>query len=257
MKLVILLIGTLVFLQAHSQDAMKPIGFVLQPSVGISIPLSSIQNGAITDNLISNMDTPSFYSQLSASYFWKHWGLGGSVVFNASNNPQNFVDDVRQYYSDRYYVNIDDYDHNYSLTNPVTKVLFGLSYKAEKKKLTFIYKLQIGVNRFHTWSNEAYLKEKNTNTIVTLDWKYSQMDHDRDFFCVNPSASIAYRFTNRIAVSFDIMIMHSIGSFEFYEVAEDIYTHKVKSQTFHYNNAITELNLGGSLVWLLHRNNKP
>lgn len=256
MKLVTLIIGTFWCFLAHAQEQMKPIVFTLQPSIGISIPLSSIQNGSITDNLISNKETPSFYLQVSSNYFWKHWGLGGSITFNTSNNRQNFVDDVQQYYSDKYYVNTYDYSRNTSFTTQITKLLFGPSYKVEKGKFIFIYKLQMGINQFKARSSSAYLKEKNSNTIITLNWNYDHPGYDPEFFCISPSISMAYRFTNRISLSFDIMLMHSTGSFKYYQVSEDINTHQTQTKTFEYDNAINEVNLGGSLLYLFYRKSK-
>jgi hypothetical protein len=225
------------------------IRFTIQPGFGFTMPLQKIQNGNITDNLISNKATPSYYFTLSANYFLNHWGFGGTITLNQGTNPENFVRNVRTYYAENYYAYIYDDDHGYTLS--VNKLMTGPCYKTEKGRLVFIGKLQFGIAQFSTWNNSALLKEKNSNTVIEMTWNHNRSDDNRNFFCFNPSFSIGYRASQRLLLSFDVNHIISIGNFSYTETARNIYTNQITTKHYQYNKTINEISLGISLALIL------
>jgi hypothetical protein len=225
----------------------RSIRYTIGTGFGFTLPIQKTQTGAITDHLVGNKATMSYYFQLSSNYFFTHWGFGGTIVLNESTNPQNFVIDVQKKYANNYYVNIYGFDKGVVLTTQ--KILIGPAYKIEQGKLVFIYKLQLGVSQFSRWTHSAYLKEKNTNTIIAMDWTTN--NSDKNFLCLNPSFSFGYKVKDKLLINVEVNSDVTFSKFTYSEKSRDIYSNISATKLYNYNKFINEISVGLSAVFIL------
>lgn len=244
-------------MSVNAQEKFNPIKWVIRPSSGYTIPISSLTGGYITDNLFKYESNTFYWQFISSTYFFNNWGIEFNVSGNnnasISKRYDRFVNEVTSKYSDNYFVRVSSgsqYDDgNFYINGPVEKGGLGPAYKIEKERLLIVGRALIGVTSFYTDWGSAILKERGSNEIIKIIW-----DADRvvkDYLSFNPSLTFGYRISNRIVIDFDINYWLYKVDFKYNETVENLTTGAIQSNEYPYRNTINELSFGLGLMIVL------
>ena len=219
-----------------------------------NFPLKKMAKGAITDNLNSYSDNSVSWQALSFTYFFsKHWGvdanfqLGGSSTHQYSPN----IDINNQSYPkiNNYYISS---NNNYWTQNPplcdFNRVNLGIIYRLEKDKFVIYPKLSLGLTSFSTYSATEYLKQKNANDILQLDYVPNKSFSVTDF-TVSASTTVGYRIRKRLIIFLDLTASLFRPDLSYSASITDLNT-GIKSSTWNYGykNDVSGLSLGTGII---------
>jgi hypothetical protein len=240
----------------YSQEGLKPLKWVVRPSFGFTVPITTLSGGYITDDLVGFESNTYYWQFISAAHFFKNWGIEFSFAGNncsyLGNRYERFISEVESEYAANYYVTVSS-GAAYSDPNPIggaiEKGSIGTAYKIEKQRLVFIMRAMIGVTSFDTDWGAADLKGKGTNELVQIDWSIDRPV--KDFFTFNPSFTFGYRVFNRIVLDLDINYWIYNIDFHYNETIENLYTHDIQSQKYSYFDLINEVSFGIGLMIVL------
>lgn len=245
-----------VFMSMNAQEKFSPIKWVLRPSGGYTIPISSLSGGYITDNLFKYESNTYYWQFISSAYFFNNWGIefsfSGNDNASISKRYDRFVNEVTNKYSDKYFVRVssgclyDDDVDNVHIGGSVEKGGIGPVYKIEKDRLLLIGRALIGVTSFYTDWGSAKLKGRGTNEIIQIDWGADRPV--KDYLAFNPSLTIGYRLSNRIIVDFDINYWLYNIDFKYTETLENLCTGAIQTNEYPYKNMINELSFGVGMM---------
>lgn len=246
----------LVPFSTFAQEEFKPIKWVVRPSFGMTLPITSLSGGYITDDLIGFESKTYYWQFISAAHFFNNWGIELSFAGNSSSvlqgRAERFIAKVENKYSEKYFVTAST-GASYSDPNPIggaiEKGSIGPVYKIEKHRLVYIVRAMIGVTSFDSDWGAADLKEKGTNETMQIDWSTGRPV--KDIFTFNPSFTFGYRVFNRIVIDFDLNYWMYYINFDYTETKEDMITQEIQSQKFAYADLINEVSLGIGLMIVL------
>lgn len=246
----------LLFLTVSAQDTYNPIKWVIRPSYGQTFGVNKTNFGFITDNLTTYASQTFYWQVISSTYFFNNWGLEFSFMGNHNNQLNNrfekFSNAVSKKYSDRYYITLrsgSEYSDFNIVGGSVERGSLGPVYKIEKNRTIFIFRALLGVTSFYTDWGSATLKEKGTNTILTLDWSADKVP--KDFITLNPSFTVGYRFAKRFVIDLDINYWLYNLKFDYVETAKNLITDELASTTYHYKRLSNDLSFGIGFMIIL------
>jgi hypothetical protein len=253
---IFVLICLLIPVHIYSQEELKPLKWVVRPSFGITLPITTLSGGYITDDLVGFESNTYYWQFISAAYFFNNWGIEFSFAGNNSSTldgrNDRFVSEVENKYAGNYYVTASSAG-SYSDINPIggaiEKGSIGPVYKIEKQRLVLIMRAMIGVTSFDTDWGAADLKEKGTNELVNIDWSIGRPV--KDFFTFNPSFTFGYRVLKRIVLDLDLNYWIYNINFHYTETTENMNTHEIQSQKYSYVDLINEVSFGIGLMIVL------
>jgi hypothetical protein len=231
----------------------EPIKWIIRPSFGYTLPLTNLNSGYITDNLVG-YDSPNYHWQfISTTYFFSNWGIEFSFSANHSSSLNDrhdkFTSDVKKKYSENYFVTTGSgasYSDFNIVGGSIEKGSLGPVYKIEHHKLILIGRAMIGVTSFDTDHGNCNLKGKGTNEKINIGWTTGRPV--KDYFTFNPSLSFGYRLHKRIAIDFDINYWIYNVDFEYTETITDLNTNEIQTQKYAYSKLINELSVGIGLM---------
>jgi hypothetical protein len=251
-------IGCILFLtiNSYAQDSScYKAKWQLNPSFGFNIPITKLLKGQTMDYMFEYDDHSYYLQVLSATYFFsKHWGLefnyqGGSSKHIAQRST-NFLNAITAQYEKSYYI-LDPYnsanDDNYNIIGGyIQRGYLGIVYRIEKKRLIFYPELSIGFTSFYTDWAEVYLKEKNSNNV--LDLQYSTVQMPKDNFTLAASAKIGYKISKRFSVAMDLSVSYYETNIPLTTTLTDLNSGNATVETYNYNNTIFTLSVGAGLI---------
>lgn len=236
------------WLPGLAQSRYKPIQFFYRPSIGAMFPTRSPSSKYISDNLISNKFETLFGQVVDVGLFYKNFGLGASIVLSPIRGTESqhskFVNAINLEYSNQYYTSISSssmygYENN---SDPLVRGGIGPAYKIERNRLVLVGRVMVGVTSFDTGSGTAQLKEKGGNQLLTINW--SRERSVIDCFAINPSFTLAYRVTRRIAVDLDLGTWHYITDINYTEKTTNAVKADVTTKQYGYNHLMNDVSIG-------------
>ena len=206
---ILVLLNLLISICTYSQEELKPLKWVVRPSFGVTLPVTTLSGGYITDELVGFYGNTHYWQLISATRFFNKWGIEFSFSDNNSSaldgRYNRFVTEVENKYSGNYFVNASsgaDYTEPNSIAGPIEKGSIGPVYKIENQRLVMIARAMIGTTSFDTDWGSADLKEKGTNNLVHIDWSTGRVV--KDCFTFNPSFTLGYRVLKWVILDFDL-----------------------------------------------------
>jgi len=252
---ILILIQLTTGISSFSQEVMKPIKWVIRPSVGVNFPLTTLSGGYITDNLVG-FNGNTYYGQfISSTYFFNHWGIEFSLAAYYSSKLtgrfDRFKGVVENKYSGNYFIttNTGGYSESNLVIGNIEKGSMGPVYKIEKNRWIMIGRAMIGVTSFDTNWGSVSLKGKGTNELIDIDWDTGKPV--KDFFTFNPSFTLGYRVFNRVVLDFDLNYRIYDINFNYTETIQNMNTQVIETQNYSYSSLINELSLGFGLMIVL------
>lgn len=232
-----------------AQPRYKPIQFFYRPSIGAMLPTRSPSLQYISDNLVGNKFGTLFGQVIDVGFFYKNFGLETSIVLSPirGNESQHskFVNAVNREYANGYYTSISSssmYDYENNSSDPIVRGSIGPAYKVERNRLVLVGRVMVGVASFDTGSGTAWLKEKGGNQLLTINW--SREHPSIDCFAINPSFTVAYRVSRRIAVDLDLSTWHYRTDIDYTEKATNAVTGIVTTREYGYNQLMNDVSIG-------------
>lgn len=244
------LILSLLTLYSFSQDTMSyKSKWQTKPTVGFNIPITKLLKGDVTDYLFG-FDDHSFYWQvLSISYFFqKHWG----VEFNyqpgsskrISKRGDKFLQSMQSEYGNDYFVTPSTGASIFA--GNIERGYMGLIYRLESKRFFIYPKISIGVTSFYTDWGEAYLKEKNSNKVITVS--YSSGEIPNDFFTIAPSLTLGYKLTKRVFFNVELLTSYYKTNITYIKTTTDLNSGQSFNEETEYKRNMFNLSLGAGLI---------
>ncbi len=225
-----------------------------KPSFGYTLPLTKLLKGNVTDYLLEYDDMTVYWQVISLTcFFHRHWGIEFNYQANSSRNISKRADRFLEYqhaaYDTDYYVTPStgaSYDQFSIIGGDVERGYLGLIYRIEKGRFLFYPKLSIGVVSFYSDWGEAYLKEKNANTVLQLS--YSSGQRPNDHFALATSATIGYKLSNRCFLNADVLVSRYKTDITYVKTTTDLNTGGQLFETIGYQKQIYNLCLGAGLI---------
>lgn len=236
----------------HAQETFKPVKWVVRPSRGLNIPISTLPRGYISDDLFTYKSKSNYWQPISSAFYFGHWGIEFSLTGYVDDEKRHdrFNADVARKYSDNYFVNkIFFYDDGSLLGYKVDRIALGPSYKIEKKRWLYVARFLVGDVVFTADSCGTTLKGKGTNELVDVSW--SAGSTQKHFFAFNPSFTLGYRITKQIVLDFDINYRQSKITVRYHEVTRDLDSGSTIRTEYLYHNVVKELSFGIGVMYVL------
>lgn len=242
------------FLFAQDYDSLRyKSECQIRTSVGLCLPLTRLQKGTATDYLLE-FDDRTFSWQISLAYFFhKHWGVEGNFQINTSKNmskrSDKFFQVVQNEYSQDYYL-IPPTLPYFKEINAIKKLSLGIIYRLEVRRFVFYPKFSIGITSFRSNQERIYLKQKNTNNVLKLDYLPTQGKNRgfKDPFMLATSALLGYKLKKWLFLNVDILLSHYKTNKNFTKTTTDLNTMQTTSEDIPYKKHIFNLTLGTGLI---------
>lgn len=252
----ILLAASCFPLQGQSETEARP-KWQVRPSVGLEIPLTTLFEGAITDDLIEYSDQPSTYLQVIAVtyFFHEHWGVEfnyqGISSSRTAGNVDRFSAKIQTDYQDQYFVTPSTggaSSANGVLSGTTSRGLLGIVYRKDLGKFFLHPKFAIGVTAFDANWGAAALKERNSNTLADVAYWPDNKKVVKDFFTLATSISAGYTFTKRIHLNVEVMTSYFPLNITYTKTTTNLYDGSSSSETIDYRKNLFTLSLGVGLI---------
>lgn len=251
--LVLMLISTLIYGQ---EDSLYTFDFQLRSSVGGNIALVPVNKGYETDNLIGFEDNSVYWQFISGTiYFNENWGVDASLYSFTSDNTyrleDKFTQIINETYGEEYFILYNSVDRGRSYEMPeygtVRAFQAGLSYRYEKNEKFIVQpRLMFGVMVFDNINARIHLKERETNTLVRVD--YSDSRSTNNAFSATLGSMIGYKFHKDWMIFAEVYYSYSYAGLEYTRETRDLYTEEVKFTTYDHPNHLSSLQFGVGLA---------
>jgi hypothetical protein len=232
----------------------------LRPSFGLNFPLTKLFNDTPSDNLINYSDGMTFYLQgAGVSWFFReHWGIEINVQAsyssetNARKRSERFSGMLQNEYQDKYFVTTSSnasFGEEDIVGGSVQRGLIGINYRRDIGRFFIYPKLAIGVTSFNTDRRNAFLKEKNSNTLLKVE--YSARIRPNDHFTTAGSLIAGYKLSKRVFFNFEIMTSYYRADFTFTKTTTDLNSGQSSLEMIYYGKDMFTLSLGTGLIIVL------
>jgi hypothetical protein len=250
---------SLLFIQAQclfSQQA-KPslrLEFQVKPSFGFNLPTSKLLKGDATDHLIS-YDDQSYYLQFIglALFFDKHWGVEFNFQGNSSgrksNRDQQFLQAMQTEYESNFYVTPSTGASNKGsnfFSGDIERGFLGVIYRLESNRFFFYPKAAIGITSFYADWGSAYLKEKNANNVVLVDYRADKIPQDH--FIVAGSASFGYKFTKHLYLNVDAIFSYYKVNVSYTKTITNLNSKLSTVENINYKKGMPGVSVGAGFI---------
>ena len=239
-----------------TQDDVKPIKWVIRPSVGSNLPITKLSSGYITDNLFGFTNNSYYWQFISTSYFFNNWGIEFTMSGNHNSVLDDrygrFISDVNKKYNEKYFVHAGSgaqYSDFNIVGGSIEKGSFGPVYKFESNKNIFIGRFLLAVISFSTDWGDATLKSKGTNDIIYVRWETNSVNND--FWGLSPSFTYGYRLFDKIFIVLDINYRVYKINFNYLETSNNLNSEEKITKVYAYSNWINELSFGLGFMFVI------
>lgn len=234
----------------------KPVRWIVNPSFGYTIPITTLNKGFITDDLVGFDNSNIYWQFISLTYYFSNWGLEFSFKINPgmslNDTHSKFAKALDEMYSENYFLTTSssaDIPGFKIFAGSIKKRSIGPVYKIERDRLFFVSRAMIGLTSFETYHGDSHLKGKGTNERINIDWTTGR--HVNDFIAFNPSFALGYRLADRLIINFDLNYWFYNISFEYTENKRSLITNEIQTQKYVYSGLINDLSFGLGLMIVL------
>ncbi len=226
-----------------SQNTTDPSRLYLRPAAMVNLDVSEFFNDEITDNFIRYRSETFYLRAISAILFVKP-KLGVELCFrpgligNSSDRLNQLNTELKRRYEDQYFITHIDQEflNSQEIFPDLTRLNIGLVYRHELNKFTILTRLLVGFTSFAIDATEISLKEKGTNTVLTL--KYEPEDKHPVNFTTAPALTLAYRITPKMHINFDVQYSFFKTDFKIKESLYNPLTEENNSSVYSYKKDI-------------------
>lgn len=206
MKNIILIIGCL--LVTHAMAQKKPLRkqrWIFSHGIGYSFLLNNLYVDPFIDQLhnfnqkgpLLNAFTVNWFQKNNLGLELKIYVLPGDERANRNDVLQRMVE--KQFGDHYYYSPVFSYGSYSGDDSEIFIGSFGLTYKIEKKRFTYIPGFHIGgIDLIAQPSYYKILKEKDSNTMLRLD--YRSLSDLSSGFTYGPEMSVMYRLNTVVGI---------------------------------------------------------
>ncbi|MBX2925154.1 MAG: hypothetical protein KF746_23335 [Chitinophagaceae bacterium] len=218
---------------------------IFSHGIGYDLPFQTVRVNPVTDQLSDVNGKGLSFQVFSMSLFVKkNWGvevLMQGVAGDSRKRNKMFNQLIEEKWSDQYYYNRRPF-YNEGGLDLFTGAL-GLIHKIEKRRVTYIPKFFIGVTSTYAADNiNHYLKEKNANTVLSLD--YLSGETNQASVLLGPAASMIYRFNSIVGVGLNASFLWHKVNFTYNERMTNLVTNEVSDTYYRYHDNIQRLYIG-------------
>jgi hypothetical protein len=239
-------------LSALAQQKYNSIRFYLRPSIGGVLPITPYHPNYITDDLTSLPSRKGYFQPFAMGFFYQNFGIEGSIVLTPSKNiasrSQRVLEKIDQHYGTQYHIQIINTDLGIDGNDPDDPVVrwgIGPAYKIEKGKWVLFGCTKLGLISFGTSSLHAALKGKGNNDRIKID--FTTHSTTKEFFAVNPSATVSYRLGRKLALEMDIGSWIYKLKMSYTENTENLNSETLQTAKYEYSHLMNELTIGLAL----------
>lgn len=231
--------------------------WLVQESFGLNIPITKLQHGYITDNLIEYRNI-NYRSNILSSiiFFTGKIGFEAAIVGNFTKvySDDIFINDVNKKYSNKYYVDINTNNDNSFVVfvGNFGRFLIGPVYKIVKGKLLILPKFLIGPTSFATNNANVSLKEKNSNQLIEIYYSQKYLPPATlHLFTVNPSLTFGYKITKHIVFNFDVNFYNFKTNFYYKQTIIDVNTERNLTNMYFYKSSINSISFVVGIIFIM------
>lgn len=223
-------------------------------SYGYSIPLTTLETGEITDQLIgfrSRFDYASYFS--GTKFINERFGLNihwkRCYAQEKSGHDASFYDRLtQQYNSDYFFIAYETPEKDNSLYNKnFTRGSIGLVYRLANERFFLLPQLSLGYTTFYTTRVLLRLKEKNSNNYHTVDY-YNDKYQD-SYLTVSYGAEAGIRVFNRIHFTIECGYTWFRPDFTYTITQKDLVEGTISSREISYARNLHSLSVGFGLTY--------
>ena len=244
---------------AYSQDSLRyNTRLQVNPSFGFNIPLTTLLKGDVTDPLL-RVNDHYHYLQVSLSYFFnKHWGLTFDYRAGFSKSigkkGDQFTELLQSQYAKDYYVT--SYFPGGSDTDPkflgqIQQGYLGAIYRLEWNHFFIYPKLAIGITSFYTDWGQVYLKQKNANDVINIQYWPNKMPHDQ--FAFAASTSMGYKISKRVFINLNVLSSYYKTNITYTQTTTDLNSGQSATDIITYKRGLLSLGLGAGLIIVIKK----
>jgi len=249
----------ILFTTGNSSAAAQPleneypatyIGF----SYGYSIPLTTLETGEITDQLIgfrSRFDYARYFSgtkflneRLGLNYHWQR-----CYAQERSGQDASFYDLLtQQYNSDYFFIAYETPEKDNNLYNrDFSQGYIGLVYRVANERFFLLPQLSLGYTTFYTTNVTLRLKEKNSNRYHTVEYKNDK--YQDSYFTAAYGARAGVRVINRIHFTIECGYTWFRPDFTYTINQNDLVEGTSSSREVSYTRNLHSLSVGFGLTY--------
>lgn len=244
-------IALLCSLKTTAQKTTEPYKaiWLTKPSVGRTIPITKLLKGNLSDNLFDYDDRAVYWQLLSLYYFpKKHWGV--SFQFQAmssaalANNNETFNAALEKEFGSQYYLTHsgNEPENVHPIGGKFGRGFIGVNYRIEKNRLLLQPQIGFGVGSYFVNWKQVLLKEKNTNTLLRI--QYEPKDKVKDNILLNASMAVGYKLSRRFYLNLDLMGSYFRTQNVITKTTTNMVTEVAQSEQVNYKGNIFSFNFG-------------
>jgi hypothetical protein len=245
LSLVLLLLGGTLYSQNEEPTYRK---WLLQTNYGISLPFAQLKDGAITDYLVEYDDQYQYWQLFTLHYFFNpHLGVNltiqGNMFTDEKISLEKMISELRSQYNGRYFILTVAFDEVKEI-NLNDHIALGVTYRKPFGKWELLSKLQLGSISFDTPFHTFYLKSKNENGYIQLDYRVKDLPAVQDCFLVMTGLLLSYQLSPRFTLDLNTQLYGFRPKFTYLEEERDTFTEVQTVNEYNYNRLITSFSLG-------------
>lgn len=242
---IILVLGLCSTVSMAQKKPLRKQRIIFSHGVGYDFPLKTITANPFTDPLTDLNDKGISIQAFAISWFIKkniglEFLMQGIATNNRKDRNQLFNQRMENQWSNQYYYN----SYNF-YGGGMSRFMgaWGLSYKIEKRRFTYTPKFYIGsVSIDQSPTYNLYLKGRNSNTVLTLD--YSADKSAAGKFMMSPAFSVVYRFNSIVGVGLNTSFLWHPSNMVYTETLTNLVTNEVSTQQYKYDKTMKRFNIG-------------
>ncbi|MCC6288203.1 MAG: hypothetical protein IT249_09995 [Chitinophagaceae bacterium] len=221
------------------EKALRKQRILLSHGAGYAFSLNNLHVNPIIDRLTDVNSSGLLFQLISLNLFIKNnigfeISLNGFPSKNANKRQENFAKELENKFGSRYYVSKGN-SYNFQQTSPFDLFTgtFGLCYKIERKRFTYIPKFSIGVVSItQVPSDYNYMKEINGNNEIMVNYIGNRNSNGK--LLMSPAATIMYRFNSIAGVSLNLSYCQYKAAISYTETINDLATNQ-QTITYYIN----------------------
>ena len=258
-RIFILLLVCLQAVQVYSQDSLRYHSkFQFTPSIGSFTPLTTLLKGDATDPLVQFTDHYRYWQLIAVSFFFhKHWGIAFNYQAGYSKSMAKkdgqFKESIESQYGKDYYISPFTLSHDDDpiFLGEIQQGYLGVIYRLESNRFFIYPKLAIGISSFYTNRSQIFLKQKNANDVIEINYLPNKLPHDH--FTLAPSAAMGYKISKRIYINLNVQGSFYKTNFTYTQTTTDLNSGQSTTELIPYKRKIGSLGLGAGLIIVLDR----
>lgn len=252
LKLLLLLLGYLYGNSIVAQEGKYHSKWYFKVSTGFSAPLNHYTPAGRSDFLLNYSDASAYFQFISAT-FWltRKWGV---EFFHAIHTSQFltqqdivFKSSLENEYGQQFFIKPVPYLQNES-GGIFDRIWLGTVYRIETPKLLLLPRIAYGGTRLRSGMGGVFLKEKDGNTLLTLDYR-NTAEVDKDHPTIITGVTGLYRLSKKFLLGLDVHYTHLKLNLEYEEQLRNVFTDQTFSRSLFYKDSLHSLTFGLGLIY--------